>query len=122
MSVPLVTEERLSATIGDGLDNRKNFLMDECRGIGGMHWRELGGITEGAAGRDLSGHQLGHFAGEETEAGRVSGSGLQSPLASFLPSFTHSSASAQFTSDRCRPQSLQNCFFHWLLGLDLEGR
>lgn len=77
-SVLVVTEERFSATIGDGLDNRKNFLMDECREIGGMHWRELGGIKEGAAGRGLGGHQLGHFAGEATEAGRVSG--LQSPF------------------------------------------
>lgn len=29
----------------------------------------LGGITEGGAGRDLRGHQLGHFAGEEMRLG-----------------------------------------------------
>ena len=84
-SVLVVTEERLSATIGDGLDSRKNFLMDECREIGGIHWRELGGIKEGAAGRGLGGHQLGRPAPAlepaELFLPLTAGSGSGDPLA-----------------------------------------
>lgn len=96
-----MTEERLSATIGGGLDNRKSFLMDECRGIGGMHWRELGGITEGAAGRDLRGHRLGHFAGEETgwESVRLR---LTKPF-SFTPALTHPSLCVSSAHLRAAP-------------------
>lgn len=40
--MPVVTEARLNPTVGDGPDNRKNFLMDKCQGLGRVDWRDLG--------------------------------------------------------------------------------
>lgn len=46
---------------------------------------EIYSITEGGAGRDLRDQQLGHFAGEETEARREQCQAMAPKAVPFLP-------------------------------------
>lgn len=71
---------------------------------------EICGITEGGAGKDLRDQQLGHFAGEETEARREECQVEAYKAVTFIPALIHPSLclSSAGLWAQGQPQSLQS--------------